>query len=285
METEHGEGRLWTLEGCAYSMEQLYACTLHGVTIASCTVELVGVLGACGCVTSVRSYSDPPIQLGERAVRSSRVLLAFTLRGLPELAARDFLYISRIECRPNAIGVGAKGFISGAVQPVHAHSDGRNSESLVCVQQPATAPTDNFALLHCTFQQGSAVSPVVDVSAPSYAFNLQHRPNSTLLHYYTTSSSTAWQVVPHRLALTFSSATKVATLQHSPLRRAAPHVQAAELVTTPRPDAATFNNSTVLPSDASAPAPNIVTRANLRSSTATTTTTPPTIQQDRLTTQ
>ena len=43
------------------------------------------------CVTSVRSYSDPPIQLGERAVSSSRVLLAFTLRGLPELAARGFL--------------------------------------------------------------------------------------------------------------------------------------------------------------------------------------------------
>ena len=46
METEHGEGRLWTLEGCAYSMEQPYACTLHGVTAASRTLELVGVLGA-----------------------------------------------------------------------------------------------------------------------------------------------------------------------------------------------------------------------------------------------
>ena len=65
METEHGEGRLWTLEGCAYSMDQPYACTLHGVTAASCTVELVGVLGARGCVTSVRSYNDPPIQLGK----------------------------------------------------------------------------------------------------------------------------------------------------------------------------------------------------------------------------
>ena len=65
METEHGEGRLWTLEGCAYSMKQPYACTLHGVTAASCTVKLVGVLGARGCVTSVRSYSDPPIQLGK----------------------------------------------------------------------------------------------------------------------------------------------------------------------------------------------------------------------------
>ena len=62
------------------------------------------------CVTSVRSLGTRPyIQLGERAVSSSRVLLAFTLRGLPELAARGFLvYISRIECRPNAVGVGAK---------------------------------------------------------------------------------------------------------------------------------------------------------------------------------
>ena len=29
-----------------YSLELPYACTLHGVTTASCTVELVGVLGA-----------------------------------------------------------------------------------------------------------------------------------------------------------------------------------------------------------------------------------------------
>ena len=46
-----------------YSLELPYACTLHGVTTASCTVELVGVLGARvsrDCVTSVRSYSDPP---------------------------------------------------------------------------------------------------------------------------------------------------------------------------------------------------------------------------------
>ena len=64
METEHGEGRLWTLEGCVYSMEQPYACTLHGVTAASCTVERV-CWGARGCVTSVRSSSDPPIQLGK----------------------------------------------------------------------------------------------------------------------------------------------------------------------------------------------------------------------------
>ena len=83
METEHGEGRLWTLEGCVYSVDQPYACTLHGVTAASRTVELVGVLGARGCMTSVRSYSDPAHTTWERAVSSSRVLLAFTLRGLP----------------------------------------------------------------------------------------------------------------------------------------------------------------------------------------------------------
>ena len=65
METEHGEGRLWTLEGCAYSMEQPYACTLHGVTVASFTVELVGVLGARGCVTSVRSLETRPFNLGK----------------------------------------------------------------------------------------------------------------------------------------------------------------------------------------------------------------------------
>ena len=63
METEHGEGRQWKLEGftCAYSMEQPYACTLHGVTAASCTVELwvCWVHVSCDVVTSVRSYSDP----------------------------------------------------------------------------------------------------------------------------------------------------------------------------------------------------------------------------------
>ena len=53
MVTEHEEGRLWTLEGCAYSMVQPYACTLHGVTTAidyrnyaAAICKLVGVLGA-----------------------------------------------------------------------------------------------------------------------------------------------------------------------------------------------------------------------------------------------
>ena len=119
------------------------------------------------------------------------------------------------------------------------------------VQQPTTAPTDNFALLDCTFQQGSAVSPVVDVSA---------RPPPPRIKIAS--------------ALTFSSATKAATLEHSPLRRAAPRPGARTCHYYTRPDAATFNNSAVLPPDASAPAPTFIARANLRSSTSTTTTTP-----------
>ena len=93
------------------------------------------------------------------------------------------MFILTIECRPNAVGVGAKTqyHLRGA-QPVHAHSGGRSKS--VCVQQPATASTDNFALLHCTFQQGSTVPSAVDVSAPTSTFNLQHRSNSTLLRYY-----------------------------------------------------------------------------------------------------
>ena len=73
---------------------------------------------------------------------------------------------------------------------MRAHSGGRNSESFsLCVQQPAATPTDNFALFHCTFQQGSAASPpppppALDGSTSKSIFNLQHRPNSTLLHYY-----------------------------------------------------------------------------------------------------
>ena len=47
------------------------------------------------------------------------------------------MYNLRVECWPNVVGVGdgvvAKGFICGGVQPVHAHSGERNSESLVCV--------------------------------------------------------------------------------------------------------------------------------------------------------
>ena len=52
-----------------------------------------------------------------------------------------------------------------------------------------------------------------------FAINIVRNPRSCTT---TTSSCTAWQVIPHRLALTFSSATKAAILQHSPLRRAAP---------------------------------------------------------------
>ena len=63
-------------EGKAIAMDVGRMCVLHGAALClhaawshcsySCTVELVGVLGARGCVTSVRSYSDPPIQVRER---------------------------------------------------------------------------------------------------------------------------------------------------------------------------------------------------------------------------
>ena len=67
----------------------------------------------------------------------------------------------------------------------------------MCARQSATALTDNCALLHCTFQQGSAVLPAVDVSAPTSTFNnLQHRSNSTLLNQQ-----------QHRLASRHSSPT------------------------------------------------------------------------------
>ena len=62
-------GRMCVLHGAALWY------TWHGVTAASCTAKLVGVLGACGCVTSVHSYSDPPIQLG----KGQRVVVAKSL--------------------------------------------------------------------------------------------------------------------------------------------------------------------------------------------------------------
>ena len=77
-------GSLYVLHGAALC---LHAAWSHCSYIAA-RVKLVGVLGAVSrdCVTSVRSYKE----LRGRAV-SSRVFLAFTLRGLPELAARGFL--------------------------------------------------------------------------------------------------------------------------------------------------------------------------------------------------
>ena len=114
---------------------------------------------------------------------------------------------------------------------VRLHSGGRNSERL-CVQLPATAPTDNFALLHCTFQQGSAVPLVVDVCVPTFTFNnLQHRPNSTLLHYILQPAAAPLgksALIPHSLAVTsyvlYASlpSLEAATLHHSPLRCATP---------------------------------------------------------------
>ena len=46
METEHGEGRLQTLEGCAYSMEQPYAARCMESLHLAARVKQVGVLGA-----------------------------------------------------------------------------------------------------------------------------------------------------------------------------------------------------------------------------------------------
>ena len=45
-------------------------------------VKLVGELSACicDCVTSVRGYSDLPIQLGDRAVSSSQVFCFYFVR-------------------------------------------------------------------------------------------------------------------------------------------------------------------------------------------------------------
>ena len=64
MEKKHGEGRIWTLEGCAYSMEQSYACALHGVTAATCCTVDFGpvcwVHASRDCVTSVGSLATRP---------------------------------------------------------------------------------------------------------------------------------------------------------------------------------------------------------------------------------
>ena len=55
METEHREGR--REEGCAYSMEQPYGCTLHGVTVelAALSSGCVG-LHVAGLVLHVPGY-------------------------------------------------------------------------------------------------------------------------------------------------------------------------------------------------------------------------------------
>ena len=43
----------------------MLARCMESLQLAALSIELMGVLGARGCVTSVRSYSDPPIQLGK----------------------------------------------------------------------------------------------------------------------------------------------------------------------------------------------------------------------------
>ena len=119
---------------------------------------------------------------------------------------------------------------------MHAHSGGRNSESLVCLcaQQPATAPTDNFALLHCTFQQGSAVLPTVVGSACS---NVHLQQLSSELHAPPLLQPAAAPLgksalIPHHLALTSSALyaslppPEAATLHHLPRSPPLLHVQA-----------------------------------------------------------
>ena len=51
METENREGRLLTLERCAFSIEQPYACKLCGVTATSCTFRDRGCVGCAYLVT------------------------------------------------------------------------------------------------------------------------------------------------------------------------------------------------------------------------------------------
>ena len=77
METENREGRLLTLERCAFSIEQPYACKLCGVTAASCTCRDGGCVGCAYLVTVGCQYmaSHLLIQLWNRALSSSQ---AFT---------------------------------------------------------------------------------------------------------------------------------------------------------------------------------------------------------------
>ena len=65
---------------------------------------------------------------------------------------------------------------------MHAHSGGRNSESLVCVRNGTDWQLR--ATWHCTFQQGSAVPQTETCQLQrSPSNNLDHCPNSTFLHY------------------------------------------------------------------------------------------------------
>ena len=60
-------GRVCVLSGSALCLHAAWSHCSHRISMLqlAARVELVGVLGARGCMTSVRSYSDPPIQLGK----------------------------------------------------------------------------------------------------------------------------------------------------------------------------------------------------------------------------
>ena len=106
---------------------------------------------------------------------------------------------------------------------MHAHSGGRNSESFVCVYsnpQRHRLTTSRYLALH--FQQGSAVpqTETCQLQRPP-SNNLDHCPNSALLHYYYQQQhSSASRPPPPRINLArvirFSSTTR-SLLQHSPL--------------------------------------------------------------------
>ena len=107
METEHGEGRSWTLEGCAYSTYGAALC-LHAAwnhCSYSCTVLHRTAAGGCvgctyvsrDCVTSCVTWENL------RAVSQVLLLLSAAF-----LTLEVSLYVSRKECKPNAVGFGAK---------------------------------------------------------------------------------------------------------------------------------------------------------------------------------
>ena len=117
---------------------------------------------------------------------------------------------------------------------MHAHSGGRNSESLVCLcpKQPATAPTDNFALLHCTFQQAPLPPSRRRVcSNVHFQFTASSELRAPPLLQPAAAPLGKSALIPHCLTLTSSALyaslppPEAATLHHSPLLHA-----------TPRPD-------------------------------------------------
>ena len=74
------------------------------------------------------------------------------------------------------------------------------------VQQPATAPTDNFALFTAPFNKTPLTLPAVDVSAPTSTFYVFTGP-SELHAPPLLQPAAAPQIVPHHLAFTFPYAT------------------------------------------------------------------------------